>query len=81
MFLQEFNQAFMLMQYFGYLRRNADEGQDAARPFAGYDFWLPKLNTESGDTIRFQTIDEVLESLNSPQIPSVSKNSPTMIAK
>jgi hypothetical protein len=32
----EYNPAFVLMQYFGYLRRNADQ--------AGYDFWLAKLN-------------------------------------
>ncbi len=60
LFLLEFNKAFVLLQYFGYLRRNADEGQDAATPFAGYDFWLTKLNSESGDTTRFNTIDELL---------------------
>lgn len=32
----EYNPAFVLMQYFGYLRRNPDD--------AGYDFWLAKLN-------------------------------------
>ncbi len=61
LFLQEFNKAFVLMQYFGYLRRSADEGEDAGRPFAGYDFWLQKLNDESDDTARFTTIDELLE--------------------
>jgi hypothetical protein len=61
LFRKEFNPAFVLMQYFGYLRRNADEGEDASRPFAGYDFWLTKLNNESGDTTRFQTIDQLLE--------------------
>jgi hypothetical protein len=60
MFRKEFNKAFVLMQYFGYLRRNADEGEDINRPFAGYDFWLTKLNTESGDTTRFTAIDELL---------------------
>ncbi len=50
------------MQYFGYLRRNADEGEDAPaeRQFKGYDFWLTKLNTESGDTARFTTLDQLL---------------------
>jgi hypothetical protein len=33
---REFNPAFVLMQYFGYLRRNPDQG--------GYDFWLDVLN-------------------------------------
>ena len=32
----EYNPAFVLMQYFGYLRRGADQG--------GYDFWLNILN-------------------------------------
>lgn len=33
---REYNPAFVLMQYFGYLRRNPDQG--------GYDFWLGTLN-------------------------------------
>ena len=32
---QEFNDAFVFMEYVGYLRRNPDQG--------GYDFWLGKL--------------------------------------
>ena len=38
----EFNRAFVLMQYFGYLRRNPDDAPD--HDFTGYDFWLQKLN-------------------------------------
>jgi hypothetical protein len=34
----EFNPAFVLMQYFGYLRRDIDQG--------GFDFWLDKLNND-----------------------------------
>ncbi len=30
------------MQYFGYLRRNPNDAPDT--DFAGYDFWLTKLN-------------------------------------
>jgi hypothetical protein len=37
----EFNQAFVAMQYFGYLRR-------APEP-AGYNAWLNYLNTHPGD--------------------------------
>ncbi|MDX6443283.1 MAG: hypothetical protein QOH71_357 [Blastocatellia bacterium] len=44
---QEFNQAFVLMQYFGYLRRDANAGQDT--DFSGYNFWLDKLNTFHGN--------------------------------
>jgi len=43
----EFNRALVLMEYFGYLRRNPDEGQD--RDYSGYDFWLQKLNQFNGD--------------------------------
>jgi CSLREA domain-containing protein len=44
---QEFNQAFVLMQYFGYLRRDANAGRDA--DFSGYNFWLDKLNAFNGN--------------------------------
>jgi hypothetical protein len=37
----EFNRAFVLMQYFGYLRRNPDQN--------GYDFWLNAMNQNSGN--------------------------------
>ena len=37
-----YNDAFVLMQYYGYLRRNPDDAPD--NNFAGYDFWLKKLN-------------------------------------
>ncbi|MBA2340367.1 MAG: hypothetical protein H0V88_08215 [Pyrinomonadaceae bacterium] len=58
LFRKEFNQAFVLMQYFGYLRRNSDDAPDNS--FAGYDFWLGKLNAESGDTTNLQTLDQLL---------------------
>jgi len=38
----EFNRAFVLMQYFGYLRRNPDDSPNTN--FDGFDFWLGKLN-------------------------------------
>jgi CSLREA domain-containing protein len=44
---QEFNRAFVLMQYFGYLRRDVNTGPDA--DFSGYNFWLNKLNTFGGN--------------------------------
>ena len=43
----EFNRAFVLMEYFGYLRRNANEGQDT--DYSGYEFWLKKLNQFNSD--------------------------------
>ena len=43
----EFNRAFVLMQYFGYLRRNPNDPQDT--DYTGYDFWLTKLNQFNGN--------------------------------
>jgi len=45
----EFNRAFVLMQYFGYLRRNPNDSPDG--DYTGYDFWLTKLNQFNGDYI------------------------------
>ena len=44
---QEFNRAFVLMQYFGYLRRNPNDPQDT--DYIGYNFWLTKLNLFNGN--------------------------------
>lgn len=40
---EETNPAFVLMEYFGYLRRNPNDPPDTG--FGGYDFWLNKLNS------------------------------------
>jgi hypothetical protein len=47
----EFNRAFVLMQFFGYLRRNPNDAPDTDH--TGYDFWLGKLNsfTVPGDDV------------------------------
>ena len=50
----EFNRAFVLMQYFGYLRRNPNDAPDSDH--TGYDFWLQKLNQFGGD---FRTAEMV----------------------
>ena len=51
-FDRQYNSAFVLMQYFGYLRRDPDEPPD--NNFAGYDFWLDKMNqfTVPGENVR-----------------------------
>ncbi len=46
---QEFNRAFVLMQYFGYLRRNPNDAPEATLDFQGYNFWLNKLNSFDGN--------------------------------
>ena len=48
---QEFNRAFVLMQYFGYLRRNPNDLPEPTLDFQGYNFWLNKLNQFNGDYI------------------------------
>jgi hypothetical protein len=50
----EFNAAFVLMEYFGYLRRDPDE--------AGYNFWLDKLNSFNGDFIRAEMVKAFISS-------------------
>src|SRR4029079_12805923 len=45
----EYNRAFVLAQYFGYLRRNPNDPQDP--DYTGYDFWLTKLNQFNGNSI------------------------------
>jgi len=44
---RQFNSAFVLMQYFGYLRRNPNDAPDS--DFSGYNFWLSKLNQFGGN--------------------------------
>jgi Domain of unknown function (DUF4214) len=41
---REYNPSFVLMQYFGYLRRNPDQG--------GYDFWLNVLDNRAPNNYR-----------------------------
>ena len=59
---QEFNRAFVLMQYFGYLRRNPNEGPDT--DYSGYMFWLNKLNSFNGD---YQKAEMVKAFINSDE--------------
>lgn len=56
----EFNKAFVLMQYFGYLRRNPPDAPDAT--FAGYDFWLNKLNQFNGNFIQAEMVKAFISS-------------------
>ncbi len=50
----EFNRAFVLMQYFGYLRRNPNDPQDT--DYTGYDFWLTKLNQFNGNFVNAEMV-------------------------
>ncbi|MDQ3920593.1 MAG: hypothetical protein M3348_19205, partial [Acidobacteriota bacterium] len=50
----EFDRAFVLMQYVGYLRRNPNEGPDV--DYTGYEFWLRKLDGFGGDFVRAEMV-------------------------
>ncbi len=54
----EFNRAFVLMQYFGYLRRNPNDPQDT--DYTGYDFWLTKLNQFNGNFVNAEMVKAFL---------------------
>jgi hypothetical protein len=55
-YVQQFNRAFVLLEYFGYLQRDPDEG--------GYAFWLSKLNAAGGNFLNAQM---VLAFITSPE--------------
>ena len=57
---QEFNRAFVLMQYFGYLRRNPNDAPDTN--FDGYNFWLNKLNQFNGDFVQAEMVRAFIDS-------------------
>jgi Calx-beta domain len=57
----EFNRAFVLMQYFGYLRRNPNDPQDTDH--SGYDFWLTKLNQFNGNFIDAEMVKAFITSI------------------
>jgi hypothetical protein len=56
---KEQNPAFVLMQYFGYLHRNPDEGPDA--DMSGFNFWRQKLDDNGGDFHRAEMVRAFIE--------------------
>jgi len=59
---QEFNRAFVLMQYFGYLRRNPNDAPEPGLNFDGYNFWLGKLNEFNGNYIAAELVKAFISS-------------------
>jgi len=59
---QDFNRAFVLMQYFGYLRRNPSDSPELTLDFQGYNFWLNKLNQHNGDYIGAEMVKAFIDS-------------------
>jgi len=56
----EKNRAFVLMQFFGYLRRNPNDPQDP--DYTGYDFWLGKLNQFGGNFVNAEMVKSFIVS-------------------
>jgi len=50
----------VLMQYFGYLRRDPNQGPDT--DFAGYDFWLNKLDRFIGNFVDAEMVKAFISS-------------------
>jgi len=58
---RELNRAFVLMQYFGYLRRNPDAAPDSN--FDGYNFWLQKLDSFGGNFVSAEMVKAFITSV------------------
>jgi VCBS repeat protein len=59
----EFNRAFVLMQYVGYMRRNPDDAPELTRDYTGYDFWLKKLNRFNGNYVEAEMVKAFITSI------------------
>jgi hypothetical protein len=59
---QEINRAFVLMQYFGYLRRNPNDPPESTLDYQGYNFWLGKLNQFNGNYVDAEMVKAFLVS-------------------
>jgi CSLREA domain-containing protein len=58
---REFRGAFVLMQYFGYLRRNPTDAPDVDD--SGYQFWLAKLNQFNGNFQQAEMVKAFISSV------------------
>jgi dipeptidyl aminopeptidase/acylaminoacyl peptidase len=54
LFAAESNRAFVLVEYFGYLRRNPNDLPDS--DYTGYEFWLNKLNQFNGNFVNAEMV-------------------------
>ncbi|MEP6568991.1 MAG: hypothetical protein ABJC10_04385 [Acidobacteriota bacterium] len=56
----EKNRAFVLMEFFGYLRRNPNDAPDTNH--TGYEFWLNKLNQFAGNFVNADMVKSFIVS-------------------
>jgi hypothetical protein len=57
---RELNRSFVQMQYIGYLQRNPNDLPDGN--FAGFEFWLQKLNSFNGNFIEAEMVKAFINS-------------------
>jgi hypothetical protein len=60
LFAAETNRAFVLAQFFGYLRRNPNDTPDL--DYTGYDFWLGKLIQFNGNFVNAEMVKSFIVS-------------------
>jgi hypothetical protein len=58
----ELNRAFVLMEYFGYLRRNPDDAPEQGLNYAGWKFRLSKLEEFHGNLVAAEMVKAFLTS-------------------
>jgi CSLREA domain-containing protein len=58
----EFNRAFVLMQYYGYLRRNPNDAPEPTLNYGGWKFWLTKLEEFNGNFVKAEMVKAFLSS-------------------
>jgi CSLREA domain-containing protein len=56
------NEAFVLMQYFGYLQRDPDAAPEANLNFDGFNFWLGKLEEFRGNFVAAEMVKAFIAS-------------------
>ena len=61
----ELNRAFVLAEYFGYLRRNPNDAPDS--DYTGFDFWVTKLNQFNGNYINAEMVKAFITSIEYQQ--------------
>jgi hypothetical protein len=57
----EFDRAFVLMQYLGYLRRNPNDPLEI--DYSGFDFWLTKLDQFHGNFVNAEMVKAFIASI------------------
>jgi hypothetical protein len=62
LFAFERNSAFVLVQYFGYLRRNPNDAPEVGLDYTGYDFWLNKLQDFGGNFVNAEMVKAFITS-------------------